>query len=731
VNNLNETGTLAESPRLPELAWMPIPLGMENNGMPPTSTSFGTVPPPVLGLSNPLSRDPAVAGAKAAALAVARSAGLPVLDGFAIPVGVATEVASAALGAPVPDSIAGPLRTAWRELVPAGGSVVVRSSSPREDGSASSMAGQFLSVLDVSGWTDLLAAVNDVVASAGGGPMAVLVQPFIQPRSGGVLFGADPVTGRTDRLVVSAVPGGPDRLVSGEVDGTHVTLSPRGRLVDGRPAAGLRRSTRRALARLAGDAAQLFGGPQDIEWAVQHDGRLLLLQSRPITTLGDAPVPDGPVLGPGPVAETFPAPLAALEEDLWIPPLRTGLRRALALTGVVSRRRLRRSPVVVTVHGHVAADLDLLGLAPRRRSPWRMLDPRGPARRLGAAWRVGRLRAALPGLATDILATVDAHLTEVPALETLTPPQLVRLLERTGDELISLHGYEVLAGQLLDAATEAPTAASAALRVLAEARAAGPGAADDELVARHPVLLALLPPAIGLDRALPPTTALLPRSASQAGLGDDGRADPGVVREALRLRIRWIHELTIQAALAVGRELVARDVLADPTDVRHLPMDALRDAVAGGAPPVVMPSATGAPLPAAFRLADDDVVVPVAQPSSEAGHGAGGGRVSAPVHNRPGVAGADRTGSDVPDGAVLVVPTLDPSLAPLLPRLGGLVAETGSVLSHLAILAREYGVPTVVGLAGATGRFADGTWVVVDGTTGAFEAVGDDEWRAA
>jgi rifampicin phosphotransferase len=148
-----------------------------------------------------------------------------------------------------------------------------------------------------------------------------------------------------------------------------------------------------------------------------------------------------------------------LEEDLWIPPLRTGLRRALALTGVVSRRQLRRSPVVVTVHGHVAADLDLLGLAPRRQSLWRMLDPRGPARRLGAAWRVGRLRAALPGLATDILATADAHLAEAPALETLTPPQLVRLLERAGDELVSLHGYEVLAGQLLDAATEAPTAA--------------------------------------------------------------------------------------------------------------------------------------------------------------------------------------------------------------------------------------------------------------------------------
>ena len=67
---------------------------------------------------------------------------------------------------------------------------------------------------------------------------------------------------------------------------------------------------------------------------------------------------------------------------------------------------------------------------------------------------------------------------------------------------------------------------------------------------------------------------------------------------------------------------------------------------------------------------------------------------------------------------MLVVRTLDPALAGMLPGLGGLVAETGSVLSHLAILAREYGVPTVVGLAGATDRFPAGTWVLVDGSTG-------------
>ncbi len=93
--------------------------------------------------------------------------------------------------------------------------------------------------------------------------------------------------------------------------------------------------------------------------------------------------------------------------------------------------------------------------------------------------------------------------------------------------------------------------------------------------------------------------------------------------------------------------------------------------------------------------------------------GAGGGSSTGVVHH----------GDDPPEGAILVVRTLDPSLAPLLPGLSGLVAETGSVLAHLAILAREAGVPTVVGLGGALERFPPGTVVRVDGATGEVEEV--------
>ena len=81
---------------------------------------------------------------------------------------------------------------------------------------------------------------------------------------------------------------------------------------------------------------------------------------------------------------------------------------------------------------------------------------------------------------------------------------------------------------------------------------------------------------------------------------------------------------------------------------------------------------------------------------------------------------------DVPTGSVLVVGHLDPRLAPVIPRLAGLVAETGNALSHLAILAREHHVPVVVGLADATTRFTAGDHVVVDGSAGSVQPVETD-----
>jgi pyruvate,water dikinase len=72
----------------------------------------------------------------------------------------------------------------------------------------------------------------------------------------------------------------------------------------------------------------------------------------------------------------------------------------------------------------------------------------------------------------------------------------------------------------------------------------------------------------------------------------------------------------------------------------------------------------------------------------------------------------------VEPGDVLVAVTTTPAWTPLFPVLAALVTETGGVLSHAAVVAREYGIPAVVGAEGATTAIADGARVVVDGTSG-------------
>lgn len=682
--------------------------------------------PLVVALADPAAADPALAGRKAATLAEAAGQGFPVLPGFVITTAGCAAITGAGGAAALPASIRDSLEASWSALS-AGGerAVVVRSSSPGEDGATSSMAGQFTSVLGVRGRRAFLAAVDRVIASAAAGvdqsadegaadepPMAVLVQLQVFPRWGGVLFGVDPVSGRRDRLALAAVEGGPDELVSGTVDGSRSTLTRRGRLlaVEG-SGPRLPARHRRALARLAARAQGVFGCPQDIEWAFDEHRGLLLLQSRPVTAVGVAAEAEGPVLGPGPVAETFPDPLAPLEVDLWLEPLGAALAEAVLITGAASRRQVASSPVVTAVGGWAAADLDLLGVTGRRRSFLARIDPRPPARRLKAAWRTGRLRAALPGIASDLVAGADAELASVGPPASLSDAELLAVLAGSRQALVSLNAHEILSGMLSpvpDAGAGAVTSAGAALNVVAAARAGGLD--DAEIVARHPVVLSLVAPAVGQVPVLP-DLFVLPSAA-----GDDtAAADPLVIwREALRLRVRWVQELTAVAAAELGARLARRDLLPDPEAVRWLHRSELEAAVSAGLAPDDLSARRAvfqtAPLPAAFRVAPGDVVVPADLGSGNGGQGAGGGRALARVSH---------AGPAAPEpGSILITRTLDPGLAPLLPGLGGLVSETGSVLSHLAILARELGVPTVVGLAGALERFPAGSVVVVDGTTG-------------
>jgi pyruvate,water dikinase len=81
-------------------------------------------------------------------------------------------------------------------------------------------------------------------------------------------------------------------------------------------------------------------------------------------------------------------------------------------------------------------------------------------------------------------------------------------------------------------------------------------------------------------------------------------------------------------------------------------------------------------------------------------------------------------GENMPDGFVLVCPSTDPAWVPLFVRARGLVMETGGVLSHGAIVAREFGLPAVAGVPEVMRRIRTGQRIRVDGGQGMVTIVG-------
>jgi pyruvate,water dikinase len=81
----------------------------------------------------------------------------------------------------------------------------------------------------------------------------------------------------------------------------------------------------------------------------------------------------------------------------------------------------------------------------------------------------------------------------------------------------------------------------------------------------------------------------------------------------------------------------------------------------------------------------------------------------------------DMATADVEPGDILVTAHTDPSWSPLFVAIAGLVTEVGGVMTHGAVVAREYGLPAVVGVEHATRLIQDGQWIRVNGTDGYIE----------
>ena len=225
----------------------------------------------------------------------------------------AVDVAAVAEGlatVPLTSTVAGPLSVAVERLVAEVGAAgfaprfAVRSSAVGEDGSAASYAGLHETELDVPPaeiagavrrcWASLwspaaIAYRHRRDLSAADAAMAVVVQALVPAAAAAVVFTRHPVTGRDDQLVITAVRGLGDAMVSGTVTPDTYTLDRASRTVaqfePGEDPLGeaLAPDVLAALVDLCLEVERKFGQAVDVE-AAHAGGRWYLLQARPITT---------------------------------------------------------------------------------------------------------------------------------------------------------------------------------------------------------------------------------------------------------------------------------------------------------------------------------------------------------------------------------------------------------------------------------------------------------------
>jgi pyruvate,water dikinase len=219
-------------------------------------------------------------------------------DGFDVPAGFV--VMGATMG-----NLPGDLDEHYRRI--GAGKVAVRSSAIGEDSGEASFAGQYETVLNVEGPEALRVAIEDCLRSLdharatayredqarqSEAQMNIVVQKMVDARAAGVLFTANPVNARRDQIVVDAVAGLGETLVSGHATPDHWLLARDGSVFE-RDIRGRYSVLTDAELTLLLDGAlraeEQYGAPLDMEWAIEQSGELRWLQARPITQLPGDP----------------------------------------------------------------------------------------------------------------------------------------------------------------------------------------------------------------------------------------------------------------------------------------------------------------------------------------------------------------------------------------------------------------------------------------------------------
>ncbi len=806
----------------------------------------------------------ATVGGKAANLGELTRAGLPVPQGFCVTTDAYRAVAEAdelarttpenaratLLGTAVPQEIRDAIVAGYRELgdrVP----VAVRSSATAEDLPFASFAGQQDTFLNIVGedavvdavrrcwaslWTDRAVSYRETNGIDHTTTyLAVVVQRMVQSAVSGVMFTANPVTGKRDQIVIDASPGLGEAVVSGAVnpdhfvvDGSEIVekrLGDKKFLIRSRPGGGtehvevgessgqcLTDGQIHALAVLGRKVQRHYGSPQDTEWAIDVDGELHLTQARPITTLFPLPAnPDGGAhvyfcfsLAQGLERPITPMGRAAFREisksafeivigdpksqsyvengeriffDVTkVLQSRVGREFVTRLLGVMEARSsevlrgLFDDPRFAIRNSSPAPALKrVLRLARRFRVPvvvWRALvNPEKAVRTALSMEREVLEKSASLSIEQALQQCV------VPVLPRLAPTALV------GFAMLGLVGKVVKTkpGELQTVLRGLPnnitTEMDMAMWDLAQEIRRDPVALRQFQNGERPAALDRFLAKWG-HRAVAEIDLGLPRWSDDPAYVtgvvrnflrlEDGNAAPDAVfargaaeaeamietlarrawgrgwfvRFALR-RTRLLAGLreypkylviTLFGALRkriadIGAELVRQGRLAQVDDVYFLDFEEMRS-VEGDLRPVV--AARREVYDREMRRRHIPRVLMSDGTDAEAVHH--GVLVEGDLVGTPASAGTitgiarvvmDPVGAHLEPGEILVAPSTDPGWTPLFLTAGGLVMEMGGSNSHGAVVAREYGIPAVVGVREAVTRIRTGERITVDGSTGA------------
>jgi len=759
----------------------------------------------ILSLADISQHDAERAGVKAAHLGEMARTGFPVPNGFVLTTDAFDRFLMAnALGPDISpeDMIAATLPAEVAEALLAAANafgdlpLAVRSSGVAEDLPGASFAGQYETVLDVRGAEALVAAVQRVFASAfshrvtvyhaaqgqhARGRMAVLVQRQVEATAAGVAFTANPITGDRAEVVISAVHGSGERLVSGQAtpdewivrDQEAVCRVAREGAIDANQAL--------AVAALARRVEAHFGGmPQDIEWALVGD-ELFLLQARPITALSE------PVIWKASLPGAWARHIRLGE---WLGDPVTPLFESRLLTQVDERfgaitRQLAGvpapQPMHMLVNGWYFCSLSFLPSSPagmlwrllRYALPKVLVHPRRVAMTMPFTARFGVelfVREWRTGLLPHYQTLVQESTSRVDQLDA---PCLVRLV----DELVGVAGdYFTSITAVAGFAWKAEMPLAAFYHKYLFSRIGG---SHQRLLCRlsdvspvptsHAVAcLDWFHPTLG-EQSSSRVTGPDPAAEARLGLASTDRLQAEAqARSALahepkllarfeklldtaqrfgRVREEQVASFTLgwplmrRALLRLGGILTERGVLLTAEDVFFLTRAELLAALtisepAGSLAPVVVerrklwqrqrrltpPLVLGEMTPMMKRIferTENMLRSEVGLPvrNGLTGLPASPGRASGPARVICTPEEFDR----LQPGDVLIAPVTTPAWTPLFVHAAAVVTDTGSPLAHASLAAREYGIPAVVGTGNATARFQDGQQVLVDGNTGLVE----------